>query len=69
MYACSDGSLSNGEGGGGVYIASTQNLAIIHILPNSVRLNKETRWDRLVQNVNVRIFGGTDKVNSMGSVC
>ena len=54
--------------GGGIYIASTQNLTVTHNLPNSVRPNHETRSDRIcelgetdsVQNVNVRIFGGTD---------
>ena len=45
--------------GGGVYIASTQNLTVTHNLP--------TRWDRIVKlgrtdlanNVTVRVFGGT----------
>ena len=46
--------------GGGVYIASTQNLTL--------HTNHRTWWDRivklgeneLVRNVNVRVFGGTD---------
>ena len=46
--------------GGGVYIASTQNLTVTHNLPNSVdRIVKLGQTDS-VQNVNVRIFGGTD---------
>ena len=48
--------------GGGVYIASTQNLTVTHNLPNSVG------WDRMVKLgrtdsanlVTVRIFGGTE---------
>ena len=32
--------------GGGVYIASTQNLVVTHKFPNSVRPNSETRSDR-----------------------
>ena len=31
VYACSDGSVSNGDGGGGVFIASTQNPTVTHI--------------------------------------
>ena len=52
--------LSDGEGGGGVYIASTQNLTVTHNLPNLVGPNSETRETDLVQNVNIRLFGGTD---------
>ena len=43
---CSDGSLHERRGGGGVYIASTQNLTITHNLPISVGPNRETQSDR-----------------------
>ena len=45
--------------GGGVYIASTQNLTVTHNLPNSVGPNHKLGQTDLVQNVNVGIFGGT----------
>ena len=32
-------------GGGGIYIASTQNLTVTHNLPNSVGPDRETRSD------------------------
>ena len=46
MLARSDGSLSNGEACGWVYIASTQNLAVTHNFPNSAGPNSETQSDR-----------------------
>ena len=46
LCMCSDGSLSRNEGGGGVYIASTQNLTVTHNLPNSVGPIQQTRLDR-----------------------
>ena len=59
------GSLTNGEGGGGVYTASTQNLTITPFYPTrSDRIEKLGETD-LVPNLNVRIFGGTDMNNSV----
>ena len=46
VWARSDGSLLNGEGGGGVFIVSAQNLTVTHNLPNSVGPNGETWSDR-----------------------
>ena len=54
--------------GGGVYIASTQNLTLHTI--------HQTRWDRirkldqtdLVHNVTVGHFGGSDMIDSVGPI-
>ena len=61
-----DGSLRNGDGGGGVYIASTQNPTVTHIF-------EQSRWDQSGQlgetessnNVNVGVFGGTENTISV----
>ena len=63
VYACSDGSLHEWRNGGGVYIASTKNLTVIHNLPNSVGPIVSLSQSDSVQNVNVRIFGGADMIN------
>ena len=55
--------------GGGVYIAAKQNLGVTHIFQNSVGPNGELSQTDSGQNVNVRVFGGTDKVNSVGPMC
>ena len=63
---CSDGSLQEWRGGGGVYIASTQNPTVTHII-------EQSRWDRSGQlgetessnNVNVGVFGGTENTISV----
>ena len=46
VQVCSDGSLHESRGGGGVYIASIQNLTVTHNLPISVGPNQQTRSDR-----------------------
>ena len=54
--------------GGGVYIASTENLTITHKLPNSVGPNHETQSDRFSSKCERESFrwdrydqlGGTD---------
>ena len=43
---CSDGSLTERERGGGVYIASTQNPTVTHNVPILVGPNQKTRSDR-----------------------